>query len=83
MNFAHLLKNEARLHLITTWAYWFETVTTMVMVSLVFLGLFYGIQSFYDKPGDLPSLDGLLFGYIIWFFSIGAFTSGEPEPDPC
>lgn len=77
MNFAHLLKTEARLHLITTWAYWFETVTTMIMVSLVFLALFYGIQSFYDKPGEVPSLDGLLFGYIIWFFSIAAFTSSS------
>jgi len=77
MNFAHLLKNEARLHLITTRAYWFETVTTMVMVSLAFLALFYGIQSVYDKPGEMPSLDGLLFGYIIWFFSIAAFTSSS------
>lgn len=55
--------------------YWFETISELFVLTVVFLGLFFGIKSYLLPDADASQLDGLLFGYIIWTFATTAFHS--------
>ena len=71
----HLFVNEMRLQCYEMRQYWFETLSGLIFITGVFLGLFYGIKSFVLEQGDGQSLDGLLFGYLLWTFAAGAYGS--------
>ena len=71
----HLLINELKLQYYEIRQYWFETVSGLILVLLVFVGLFYGIKGFVVEQGDNQSLDGLVFGFILWNFASGAYGS--------
>ena len=70
-----LVTNEFRLQWYEMRQYWFETVTGLLFVSAIFIGLFYGVKGFVVEQDESTSLDGLLFGYIMWNFAIGAYGS--------
>ena len=70
-----LFTNELRLHLIEMRQYWFETVTGLIFMCAVFIGLFYGIKSFVVDANSGSSLDGLLFGFLLWSFASQAYQS--------
>jgi ABC-2 type transport system permease protein len=79
MVFANLLFNEAKLQLIDMRQYWFETVGGLLFMTFIFLGLFYGIEMF-AQPGTqavegAATLDGLVFGFIMWTFASGMYNS--------
>jgi len=73
--FLSLCINETKLSLYEMKQYWFETVASIMMMTVVFLGLFFGIKTFLLTGDDTSSLDGLLFGYILWSFSTAAYSS--------
>jgi ABC-2 type transport system permease protein len=75
MSFSALVANETKLQLYEMKQYWFETVSSLVMMCAVFAGLFYGVKSF-TTPGDgATSLDGLVFGFLLWIFALSAYSS--------
>lgn len=71
----HLIVNEMRLQWYEMRQYWFETVSGLVFVCAIFLGLFYGIKSFVISEGEEQTLDGLLFGFLLWTFASSAYGS--------
>jgi ABC-2 type transport system permease protein len=71
----HLFVNEMRLQWYEMRQYWFETFSSLFFVTGIFLGLFYGIKGFVLEQGDGQSLDGLLLGFLLWTFAIGAYGS--------
>ena len=71
----HLLVNEMRLQWYEMRQYWFETLSGLMFITGVFLGLFYGIKGFVLEQGDGQSLDGLLFGFLLWTFASGTYGS--------
>jgi ABC-2 type transport system permease protein len=71
----HLVVNEARLQWYEMRQYWFETVSGLLFICAIFLGLFYGIKSFVVPEGEEQTLDGLLFGFLLWTFASGAYGS--------
>jgi ABC-2 type transport system permease protein len=75
MNFLSLIANETELMYIEMRQYWFETVTSLVIMSVMFTGLFYGVKSFIGDNQDTTSLDGLVFGFLLWTFASSAYLS--------
>lgn len=73
MSIAALLTNEAKLQVYELKQYWFETVSSTVMLCAVFAGLFYGIKSF-GSADENTSLDGLVFGFLLWIFAFSAYS---------
>ncbi|NQY64242.1 MAG: ABC transporter permease [Alteromonadaceae bacterium] len=73
MNYLSLFTNEAKLHLHQLKQYWFESVSSIVLICGMFIGLFYGIQSFTSDTGNANSLDGLVFGLLLWYFAMSAY----------
>ncbi len=71
----HLLFNELKLQYYEMRQYWFETVSGLILILLMFVGLFYGIKGFVVEQGDNQSLDGLVFGFIMWSFASAAYGS--------
>ncbi|WP_293747840.1 ABC transporter permease [uncultured Paraglaciecola sp.] len=71
----HLFVNEMRLQWYEMRQYWFETFSGLIFITCLFLGLFYGIKGFALEQGDGQSLDGLLFGFLLWTFASGAYGS--------
>ena len=71
----HLLVNETRLQYYEMRQYWFETGSALAFMTAVFIGLFYGVKSFIVNQQDASSLDGLLFGFILWSFASSAYGS--------
>lgn len=71
----HLFVNEMKLQWYEMRQYWFETLSGLFFITGIFLGLFYGIKSFVLDQGDGQSLDGLLFGFLLWTFATGAYGS--------
>ncbi|MCJ8274952.1 MAG: ABC transporter permease [Psychrosphaera sp.] len=75
MSFSALVANETKLQVYEMKQYWFETISSLVMMCAVFAGLFYGVKSF-TNPGDgATSLDGLVFGFLLWIFALSAYSS--------
>ncbi len=74
VNFIRLVCNEIRLFVNELKQYWFETVTSVVVMSLMFLGLFMGVRKF-SPLGDADSLEGLLFGYLLWNFATSVYNA--------
>lgn len=72
MSFGLLIINETKLTIYELKQYWFETVSSTIMLCGVFAGLFYGIKSFGDTT-EATSLDGLVFGYLLWVFALSAY----------
>jgi len=66
-----MIGNEVRLHYYELKQYWFETIASIVLINVVFLGLFKGIQLLVPSGG--PSLSELVFGYIVWVVAATAF----------
>lgn len=75
MNFINLVYNEARLQFFEMKQYWFETVGGLLFILVAFLGLFYGISSLSPADSEANSLDGLVFGFIMWNFASAAYNS--------
>lgn len=71
----HLFSNEIRLQWYEMRQYWFETLSGLFFITAIFLGLFYGIKGFVLEQGDGQSLNGLLFGFLLWTFATGAYGS--------
>ena len=78
MNFISLLINETKLYGYELKQYWFETVSGVLLMCGMFTALFYGVKSFAidaNAAGSAQSLDGLLFGFLLWTFAISAYSS--------
>ena len=75
--FADLTLNELRLSLYEMRQYWFETVLSISVVTAVFVGLFFGIKHFVLAGDAGQSLNGLVFGYILWSFASSAYQSAS------
>ncbi len=75
MNYLALLGNELRVQLIEMRQYWFETFSSSLVVIGVFVGLFFGIKSMVPGMQESGSLDGLLFGFLLWSFATGAYNT--------
>ena len=74
-DFGVLVLNEARLQYFEMKQYWFETVGGLAFMCAMFVGLFYGIESFTAAGEQEGSLDGLVFGFILWSFAVTAYNS--------
>ena len=75
MNFLALFTNEAKLQCYEMKQYWFETVSSIVVMCGMFAGLFYGIQSFTNDASGESSLDGLVFGFLLWTFATTSYNA--------
>lgn len=75
--FAELSLNELRLSLYEMRQYWFETVLSISVVTAIFVGLFFGIKHFVLAGDSGQSLNGLVFGYILWSFASSAYQSAS------
>lgn len=75
MNLIPLLINETRLQIFEMRQYWFETLSGLIMICAVFIGLFYGMKSFVVESQSDGTLDGLLFGFLMWSFASQAYHS--------
>jgi ABC-2 type transport system permease protein len=75
MSFSALVTNEAKLQIYEMRQYWFETVSGLVMMCAVFAGLFYGVKSYTPTGDEANSLDGLVFGFLLWIFALSAYGS--------
>lgn len=73
MNYFDLLRNETRVHFYELRQYWFETVSAFTFIIAIFVGLFYGVKSVMPSMQEGGSLDGLVFGFILWTFATGAY----------
>ncbi|WP_100643628.1 ABC transporter permease [Alteromonas facilis] len=69
----HLIANEFRLQLMEMRQYWFETVSGLLFITAMFIGVFYGVKSFAVESQDAQSLDGLVFGFLLWMFASNAY----------
>lgn len=70
-----LFKNEVKLQVFDMRQYWFETVAGLVVLCGMFVALFYGVKSFAFEGGEGQSLDGLVFGFLLWAFASTAYMS--------
>lgn len=75
--FSELTVNELRLSLFEMRQYWFETILSIGMMTAVFVGLFFGIKYFVLAGDAGQSLNGLVFGYIIWSFASSTYQSAS------
>lgn len=75
MSWLLLFKNEVKLQIFDLRQYWFETVAGLVVICGMFTALFYGIQSFAYEGNEGQSLDGLVFGFLLWSFASAAYMS--------
>lgn len=75
MDFINLVYNEARLRFFEMRQYWFETIGALLFIVMAFLGLFYGVSSLSSAGSEENSLDGLVFGFIMWNFASGTYNS--------
>jgi ABC-2 type transport system permease protein len=75
MNFTTLIANEAKLQYYEMKQYWFETISSIIVLCAMFAGLFYGIQSVSSQANEAGSLDGLVFGFILWLFASTAYST--------
>lgn len=75
MSFPALVANETKLQVYEMKQYWFETVSSIVMMCGVFVGLFYGVKSYTGVGEQTGSLDGLVFGFLLWIFALSAYSS--------
>lgn len=70
-----LFKNEVKLQVFDMRQYWFEALAGLVVVSGLFTALFYGVKSFAFEGAEGQSLDGLVFGFLLWAFASAAYMS--------
>lgn len=75
MNWWLLFRNEINLQLFEMRQYWFETLASLVAICGLFIALFYGIKSFGFDGQETQSLDGLVFGFLLWAFASGAYMT--------
>ena len=71
----NLIINEFRLQWHEMRQYWFETVSGLLFICGMFIGIFYGIRSFVMDGQEDQSLDGLVFGFLLWTFATSAYGS--------
>ncbi|MBD3370918.1 hypothetical protein GF402_11235 [Candidatus Fermentibacteria bacterium] len=70
MAIATLMLTEARMTLWEMKRYMFNTVASMVIMYLIFLGLFWGVKSIAGQTVDATSLDSMVIGYVLWMSSL-------------
>lgn len=78
MAFINLFINESKFYYYELRQYWFETVSSTLFVCGMFVALFYGVKSFAlddTSAQTAASLNGLLFGFLLWTFATGAYSS--------
>ena len=75
---SRLIVNECRLQFYEMKQYWVETLFGLLFLSGLFLALFFGIKIFVQSEDNAVSLDGLMMGYVIFTFCVGAY-SAVPE----
>lgn len=71
----NLVINELKLQWIEMRQYWFETITSLGFLLVMFLGVFFGIKGFVLEQGDNQTLDSLIFGFLLWTFASAAYGS--------
>ena len=75
MMYWNLFVNELRLQWFELCQYWFEAVSAMILMLGMFVGLFFGVKSIMPGMEDDASLDGLLFGFLLWSYASAAYSS--------
>ncbi len=75
MKLIYLLINEAKLLGHELRQYWFETVLGLGVMIGVFCGLFYGISMASDGNTNASSMEGLVFGFLLWSFASGTYNT--------
>ncbi|WJG08745.1 ABC transporter permease [Aliiglaciecola sp. LCG003] len=75
MSWLLLLSNEVKLQWFDMRQYWFETVTSLTVMCVMFIGLFLGVKSFLLESPEGTSLDGLLFGFLLWSYATTCYMT--------
>ena len=75
MKLVHLFINEAKLLGHELRQYWFETALGIVVMVGVFCGLFYGIHVAAEGQTNSSSMEGLVFGFLLWSFASGTYNT--------
>ena len=78
MGFFNLFMNESKFFYYELKQYWFEAITSTIFICAMFVALFYGVKSFAlddSSAQTATSLNGLLFGFLLWTFATGAYSS--------
>lgn len=78
MRLTGLLSAEAWMNLWTMKRYLFNTLAMVVVMYLIFLGLFAGLRTFAGDAASGASLDSMVVGYVLWMSAMFALsgTSG-------
>lgn len=81
MNIAHHFYNEAYLQIILQKRYWLETVFGVLMLTGLFLGVFFGFatDSAITSEDPTATLDKLLIGFAVWMFASGCYSSASND----
>lgn len=71
--------NELRVRLYRARRYLFETLFGFALLSLLFAGLLWAVSSISGQRLDSGALDGLLLGFVLWYFATSAFGCAGME----
>jgi ABC-2 type transport system permease protein len=75
----HHFVNELRLHLYRARRYLFETLFGFALLGLLFGGLLWAVSSISGQRLGSGALDGLLLGFVLWYFATSAFGCAGME----
>ena len=72
MGVISLLAAEARMTLWSMKRYLFNTISMVVVMYVIFLGMFWGVKSIAGQDMASGSLDSMVVGYVLWMSSMFA-----------
>ncbi len=79
MRFLTLIAAEARMLYWSLRRYMFNTVAMLVIMFLIFMGMFWGIKSIGGSGVTGDSLDSMLVGYVLWVSAMLALQNTGSE----
>jgi ABC-2 type transport system permease protein len=79
MRALNLILNEIRMLGWSLKRYLFNTGATLVVMYVIFLGLFWGVKSMAGPGVDAGSLDLMVVGYVLWLSAMMALQSTGAE----
>ncbi len=79
MRFINLIVAEAKMLYWSLRRYMFNTVAMLVVMFLIFMGMFWGIKSIGGSGVTGDSLDSMLVGYVLWVSAMLALQNTGTE----
>jgi ABC-2 type transport system permease protein len=79
MKFVNLIVAEAKMLYWSLRRYMFNTVAMLVVMFLIFMGMFWGIKSIGGSGVTGDSLDSMLVGYVLWVSAMLALQNTGTE----